>query len=219
MINETQEVTVEDKIRVQQLEADLAISIVREAGGEAIVAGGAPRDWFFGNSANDIDVFVENSGNLSEIVLAVLNTYGNIKVVTGSKGYGAYNQSSYCKQSSYCALCDCGSYSGIYGDGSIVEVYEVDADGQRIQFIFVNEDPVENVKAQFQPSLSQAIYTPEAGSIFLEPFVKTIQTGVITCRTLSNTSVQKTIEKFPDFLLQVNDDTPVSTTEEDSNDG
>ncbi|MGL4993893.1 MAG: hypothetical protein ACRC6R_07195, partial [Bacteroidales bacterium] len=42
--------------------AKRVLSVLEEAGYEVIIAGGAPRDWLLGNTATDIDVYIQRFG-------------------------------------------------------------------------------------------------------------------------------------------------------------
>ena len=58
--NEILRGTVDPNLRYQLAVADLALQLAKKVG-PAVIAGGAPRDWIFKRSANDIDVFIQSS--------------------------------------------------------------------------------------------------------------------------------------------------------------
>ena len=48
---------ISEKIAMQKAVADKCLSMIELIDPTAIVAGGAPRDWYFGKEASDIDIF------------------------------------------------------------------------------------------------------------------------------------------------------------------
>lgn len=104
-----------------------------------LLAGGAPRDWYFGEVAEDLDFYihVEHVPRREEIAKA-------LDIEVKELGDTDYK--------------DLGK-----GDQCVHSVWEADYLGQKIQFIAVIIAPVEYVKQVFNCSLSQCWY--EAGEV------------------------------------------------------
>lgn len=166
-------------IESQMKVADEVINKLRAVDPFCIVAGGAPRDWYFGNCANDIDVYIwqQHSTQCSKI-----------------------------RQLKYAGF-DCSpvGYEGnreLYEKNSMIEgVFSVSSHEFPVQIISLNKATY-GVVDTFPFSICQAWYTPEQGIQLEKNFRITEKTGYIF-RTNpvyadGDKYIQKITERFKD---------------------
>lgn len=71
-LNLTKEIemfVIADEIAKQKTVANAALRLLNNAGfNDAMVLGGAPRDWLHNNAAKDLDIYIEYSGSLMDMV-------------------------------------------------------------------------------------------------------------------------------------------------------
>ena len=80
----------------QQIDqVELFLETFKETLINPVVAGGAPRDWFFGNPARDIDIFVEAGTDLTSILKFYENLENSFTVTKTKAELPAHYQSPY----------------------------------------------------------------------------------------------------------------------------
>lgn len=84
---------LEETIKKQQATAAKVISLLEKQFGNAVVAGGAPRDWFMGKIARDIDIYVVVEPKKGGILLAMATTALDTEVKQLGKQYEELEQS------------------------------------------------------------------------------------------------------------------------------
>lgn len=85
--------TPDDVIKHQQQTAAKVISLLEKQFGNATVAGGAPRDWFMGEIARDIDIYVVVEPKKAGILLAMATIALDTEVNQLGKQYEELEQS------------------------------------------------------------------------------------------------------------------------------
>lgn len=142
----------------------------------AVIAGGAARDWYFGNDARDIDIYYRGIKGLScpgrVSQLAVLG-FDGVKHLTGGEEYNdAMN--------------------------SFLWAYEWRGDDIVVNFIAVTCFP-ENVIDEFTCNICQAYAAPSINGCFIygsEKFKQAIDTNTIVCAKKDYPHTKKMVERF-----------------------
>lgn len=167
-------------IESQMKVADEVINKLRTVDPYCIVAGGAPRDWYFGNPANDIDVYIWQQHDTQHAKVAQLNYAGFecISMEHKDRDHTLYEKNS--------------MISNVF----IVRGYEFP-----VQIISLNK-PTFGVVDTFPFSICQAWYIPERGIQLEKNFRITEKTGYIF-RTNpvyadGDKYIQKITERFKD---------------------
>lgn len=79
--NEGNAITMSEEVRFQVAAANNILDKIEIISPYAILAGGAPRDWYFGNKANDLDFYFTSSSSTLRAVEKQLETqFGDIKL-------------------------------------------------------------------------------------------------------------------------------------------
>lgn len=145
-----------DIISKQMETANKVIKRLRAVDPYCIVAGGAPRDWYFGNAANDIDVYIWQQHHTQRAKIRQLKCAGfDVSPV----GYDDNRE--------------------MYEKNKMIEfVFDVKGYEEKVQIISLSCKTFDIVKT-FPFSICQAWYTPERGIMLERDFVMTEKTGYI----------------------------------------
>lgn len=104
--------------------------LVSYYGENVVLAGGAPRDWWFGNPATDLDFFIRIVNGKKHKDKFVVEKFGAIE----KKKNPNYE-----------------------GNPLLEKVYEVSYSGVKLNFIFINTEPIDVIKA-FPVNVSMVWY-------------------------------------------------------------
>ena len=126
--------TPHQTIESQQIIADKVLAILQEVDHNVIVAGGAPRDWYFGNTAKDIDVYFDTSSH------SVYDVTNLIETRLGSTTQIKFGD----------ALPE-----GYTGNPDLVYVMDVNIKGEDVQLMGINGDVITQAIEKFPVSISQ----------------------------------------------------------------
>lgn len=151
-----------DKIEQQKQVANKILKKLKMIDPCAILAGGAPRDWYFGNEANDLDFYFVSSAVSTGAVIAQLNEAFDVKV----------------RQ-----LCEAGTgeHSQMYKTMAFLRaIYETEVDGVKVQFIQL-KSPGDTFKVvdSMSCSICKAWYTESRGVVLEQDFKLTVSSGVM----------------------------------------
>lgn len=136
--------------------ADEVINKLRAVDPYCILAGGAPRDWHFGNTANDLDFYIWQQHSTQRAKIAQLKYAG---FVVSPVGYSDNRE--------------------MYEKNKVIEgVFDVKGFDMDIQIISLNT-PTYSVVDTFPFSICQAWYTPERDIQLERNFKITEKTGYI----------------------------------------
>ena len=166
----------------------LLTDIKKWNGGNAIVAGGAPRDWFFNLEATDIDVYVESRTEDNSILRRIFTAF------LIEKGYDIGHVTSLAP--------DGADEDYLYGNPAVQLVLSTKFDlgdrFQEVQFIFGPKlDPL----LDFPVSISQAYYDGSRETYSAE-FVRSIEARTIVYDGHASDSYMNKIRgKFKDMAL------------------
>jgi hypothetical protein len=172
----------ETKIKYQQKVADLFLDKIFPIDPHAIVAGGAVRDWYFGNPANDIDLFFHVRNNVTQTT---------VEKMLKSIGINVKEKKS------------CDNIPDWYKKNpSIVAVYDVEYNSQKIQLIYMNESTFNCVVKKFPVSICKA-WRKGGNNYYEEDFkLSCMYSTIWKTSELYNDGdkfIQKIKEKFPNF--------------------
>lgn len=177
----------------QKLVAKKVLDKIKALDSRAIIAGGAPRDWYFGNLANDIDIFYffeTNTYCLQDIrqqlnILKCLLNIEDIKVL----GIDPRNQAQWVDD-----------FSNYIENPDIRNVYEATIDNVKFQFICLTKRNVQ--VGSFAYNMCQAwsngvwIGTSKLFDFGVKKKLL-IETGTLYANT--DKFKKKMINKFPDY--------------------
>lgn len=173
--------TAEQIIAKQKAVADKILDKLFPIDPFAICAGGAPRDWHFGNAATDLDIFFRTTVPQLTIVEEMLKHVGivpdGIRHAEGLPEWYQLNPNLNC-------------------------VYECTVDGVSVQLMFMKDITHRSVVPEFPFSICKAWY--KHGKITLEREFKKCERHKIVVQTNKLYSdehkyVQKMKNKFPDW--------------------
>jgi hypothetical protein len=174
-------VTDDQIITKQKAVADKVLDKLFPIDPFAICAGGAPRDWYFGKPATDLDIFFYSAVNLTGVIEKMLEHVGiKINSVRTSENLPEWYQLN---PHLHC-------------------VYETTVDGVNVQLMFMFKDTHTSVVPEFPFSICKAWY--KDGKIILDRDFKACEKHNIIVKTgaLYNDEhkyVQKIKAKFPDW--------------------
>lgn len=182
-------------MREKQMQiTDRVMSILSDNDIKFKVAGGAPRDWYLGNTAKDVDIFYEKSS-----VKYDFKNDGLIRCFTTNQGY--YLNEMLKKELSakeFDEIIPGGDYNL---NPNVNAVYDTIIDGVNFQFIEVFE--LDNLIKNFSHSISMIEYSGNEGFKPSKLFIASIWNKVIieTGEVYSNGEAykQRLQEKFPDY--------------------
>jgi len=154
----------------------------------SIVAGGAPRDWYFDNPASDIDVFFYTGQKTLPIIHDMLFSVGlgykELKLGGGIPEWYKHNP-------------------------SLQGVYCLEMEGVKVQLMRMQEPTFKSVVPQFPLSICHAWY--KRGEIHTErPFLHSVKhKAIYKTNTIYNDEhayISKILRKFPDYTYYSNID-------------
>jgi len=174
-------------IEYQKMIADEVMSKLETFDPTCILAGGAPRDWYFGNLATDLDFFVyfrpDFAGQMWRYA-ELLETLGFRMERKGSKSANIVPPNY--KRNPY-----------------LICVYEQEYKGVKIQVMFMNEKTFTSAVPQFPFGICQAWYKPGFGINTSAEFDYSVKHKLLTLlNDLYNDAdgyVEKIRSKFPDY--------------------
>lgn len=170
------------KINLQKAIADEVLQIVECIDPTAIVAGGAPRDWYFGNSATDIDVFFHFRNDLSTVRTQEILKGLGLDVYRKKEGDGlpeAYKKNP---------MLRC--------------VYDLEYSGEQVQLLLMLEPTFKSVINHFPLNICKVWYkhsTIETTQDFLRAVKHKALVKVSPLYANGDKYVEKIKTKFPDF--------------------
>ena len=146
--------------------ADIILEKLEIIDPSCILAGGAPRDWYMGVPANDLDFYLHlNRHNTLD---------SNTKSLEGVLGFLGISD---LKNISAKEMTDS---NGDYAKMSHLRtVYETTYRSVKVQFMVMYEPTSDSVVDHFGCSLSKAWYKPSRGLVTTEEFLYSLKTGVI----------------------------------------
>ncbi len=129
--------TRETTIEHQKAVADKILAILQQVDPNAIVAGGAPCDWYFGKTAKDIDVYFDSTEyshqDISNMIAVAFNDSPNVK-------YGENIPEGYT------------------GNPSLQYVMDLCVEGEAVQLMGISGCVLEEAVFKFPVSISQIWY-------------------------------------------------------------
>jgi hypothetical protein len=147
-----------------------------------IVAGGAPRDWYFGKEATDIDLFFHCPQASTQATMEEMLKRAGFKVTTVKDGENIpdWYKKNPCLQT----------------------VYETGIDGVKVQLLRMNKPTWNSVIDKFPLSICKAWY--KNGKIVLEKdFVRSVKFEAIYKTNMiynnEHQYIQKVLAKFPQY--------------------
>lgn len=191
----------------QRLLAADVLTAVRKIDRRAIIAGGAPRDWYLGMRANDIDIFI--NGEVFRVLGRDNFLYLLVNVIDAMTG-GQYTYD----------FTELGQeLSQEYASEHIHRVFQAEINGQVFQFI-VYTGSTFNIVRTFPFTVSRGWCTPRDvlhGDIHVTyPVARDLQGRVLRyTETLSQRNQRyfnKIVERFPDWELVLPTPEPIEPT-------
>jgi hypothetical protein len=173
---------MQSKIEQQKELADMLINKLRAFDPYALLAGGAPRDWYFGNEASDLDIYVYQQGYYS--------TLGSIECRLNSLGF------------TYSFL-EFKEYQESYEKNENIRcVINIEGFDTPVQLVILRTTTW-NVVDTFPLSICKIWYTPERGIVPTTDFKLSVKTkGIFKTNTLYSDGdkyVDKIRNKFKDY--------------------
>lgn len=174
----TNKLIIEDQKDV----ADTLIRKLRAIDPYCILAGGAPRDWYFDKPASDLDIFVQVIGAGASRFVKQLKALGLETKSVGEK------------------------FENYKTNPNLVTVQEFNGFPVSVQIIAVLE-PTFKLLDTFPVSISKAWYTPERGCNYHEDFKLSVKTKTIfltgsTLYGLKQVYLDKILNKFKDYKFE-----------------
>lgn len=173
-----------DSIKKEQSIADAVLERLEVIDPTCILAGGAPRDWWLGTTANDLDFYLTCRGTTYEYEKALSQLGFSVQPLR-QKGYNVRAR-----------------IDDLYGSmPGIVSVYEGKYRGKNIQIIRMAEPTFRGVVDKFAVSISKVWY--KNGAIRVENEAQhSLSCGKILVApgyTPESRYIKKMIERFPTF--------------------
>lgn len=170
------------QIDLQKAVADEVLQIIENVDPTAIVAGGAPRDWYFNNLATDIDVFFHFRKDLSTTrIQGILEGLG-LNVYRKNQGDGLPE---------------------IYKKNPMLRcVYDLEYGGEQVQLLLMLEPTFKSVINHFPLNICKVWYkhsTIETTQDFLRAVKHRSIVKVSPVYANGDKYVEKIKAKFPDF--------------------
>lgn len=168
-------------IQRQKMVANWALECIEKFDPTCIVAGGAPRDWYFNKGASDIDLFFHfRENSLSWQVKDLLEN--SLGVIVSQKGGDDFPE----------------HYKR---NPNLRRVFEISRDGVKVQFMEMDK-PTWDVVGKFPISISKAWYKGESIKLEKDFLVGEKYSAIIKTGNLYNNSdayIKKIRKKFPEF--------------------
>lgn len=174
---------IEDKIKEQQDVAKEVVALLEEQFGNAVVAGGAARDWYMGTYARDIDVYV----NVDPKKAAILYAMATIALGEEVKPLGERYEEL--EQSEIGFLC----------------VGTIWYNCVECNVIFLNKHCIQGeVYSHFDCDICKIMWNSSEGFITTEEFDTALQTKTITFDHYSPKHFAKMVDKFASWSFKFN---------------
>ena len=178
---------ISEKVAMQKAVADECLSMIELIDPTAIVAGGAPRDWYFGKEASDIDIFFYSRPDISKTAISLhLERIGfkDLKIVQFTGDESFHMDSWYAR------------------NHLLRQVWDTVFDGVNVQLVLMKSPTRESVVPKFPLNICRIWY--KDGKINLTPdFERAVNwKSIVKCDELyadSRKYLQKIKSKFPDF--------------------
>lgn len=171
-------------IEAQQSVAKYIYKIMKDVSSSCILVGGAPRDWYFGTEASDLDFFFLKKES-SEVADGVIANQLNLSRKEGTLDHHLKD----------------------YQAGPLV-IWEGSVDGLKVQLVEIESEHVfELAVDQLHLSISKVVWK-DCGEFILYPeFEKTLSDKIIYCKKgfdPQSKYAQKIVGKFKDrgFVIQ-----------------
>lgn len=171
-----------DLIVLQKQVANKALDMMFLIDPYCTVAGGAPRDWYFGKEATDIDLFFHCPQASTQATMEEMLKRAGFKVTTVKDGE---NIPDWYKKNPY-----------------LQTVYETTIEGVKVQLLRMNKSTWDSVIDKFPLSICKAWY--KHGKIVLEKdFVRSVKfEAIYKTNTIYNNEhqyIKKILAKFPQY--------------------
>ena len=176
-------------IESQKLVADKLMAELKQQFGNATVAGGAPRDWYFGETARDIDVYVKLED--TKIMYKTKAEY-KADAIRGVTNLYLLKPKLLGKQDE--------NYGDISDLKTFICAFEMYYEGNMVNIIFLKGKDQE-VYDHFDMSICKIKYEngviQESGD-----FADTIESGIITVSSLTPKHLLKMLPRFKKFSFK-----------------
>ena len=174
-------------VEKQKRITDFVLGRIYPISQSAIVAGGAPRDWYFGRSANDIDIYFYRPD--LETSLAVCSTFYRVGFTIRQIGAEFTNHPLYEK------------------NAMIERVFDCEFSGLKFQFIQMNQKTFTSVVKNFPLNICMIWY--KNGKINGTPdFFRAVRhNAIVKVNPLyanSDAYIKKICNRFPDYKYYEN---------------
>lgn len=170
------------QIDLQKAVADEVLQIIENVDPTAIVAGGAPRDWYFGNAATDIDVFFHFRNDLSATRIQEI-----------LKGLGL----------DVCRKNEGDSLPEIYKKNPMLRcVYDLEYGGEQVQLLLMLEPTFNSVIKHFPLNICKVWYKHSTIEVTQDLLRAMKHKAIVKVNPLyanGDKYVEKIKAKFPDF--------------------
>jgi len=173
--------TTQEQIEHQQWVADTVIDMLYPIDPYTIVAGGAPRDWYLGKPATDVDVFFHSAVDSITQIEEMLKRVGLTLL--------------------HCSRGDC--IPAWYKlNPNLIAVYDTEIEGVKVQIMQMRKSTFSSVVPEFPLSISKVWY--RYGKIVpCTSFAISVQRKIIvktsTIYDSRHPYLQKILAKFPDY--------------------
>ena len=175
--------SINDVIDNQRVVAITLLNKLTIVDPEAMLAGGALRDWRHGKTATDLDFYLKapnhKDKNQVEKLLQKLGCISIYKMEKGSEDV----------------------YEGI---PQISSVWQATFNDEAINFIFLSNDSCGNIIYKFSNSLCECFMRVDGVTQYSSDFEKTVATKVVKLRdryTDSHPHVKKVMNKYPEYIF------------------
>lgn len=177
---------ISEKIAMQKAVADKCLSMIELIDPTAIVAGGAPRDWYFGKEASDIDIFFYFR---TDLPLAAVDVQLEMVGFSGFKSLGKREMETE----------DESQYSK---NPNLRYAWEAEVDGEVVQLILMNSPTFRSAVPRFPLNICRIWY--KRGEINLtQDFKRAVKwKAIVKCDNLyadSDRYLEKIKSKFPEY--------------------
>lgn len=172
--------TKAERILTQMAQADAILDKLFPIDTYAICAGGAPRDWYFGNVAADLDFFIYSSINTTQVARQL----AAVGIEVGRAQHGDGLPDVYKKNPNLTCV-----FSGVYN-------------GTKIQIMVMHEPTFRSVVPEFPLSICKAWY--KNYKIHLDKDFKrsVLHNVIVKTNTIYDSKhpyLEKVLAKFPDL--------------------
>lgn len=173
-------------IKTQQSTAKYIYSIMEEVSSHCILVGGAPRDWYFGREASDLDFFFVKKEDSEVAMQGAISSLDLVRkegtVEHHLKGYQA---------------------------GPLI-IWEGCKGGLKVQLVEIESEGVFKLAVdQLHLSISKIVWTPCGTFVLYPEFEKTVKDKIIYCKKgydPQSKYAQKIAEKFKDMRFRLDGD-------------